>query len=142
MLNIGLVMPEHPNQPADLKHPAIRNWFWAREMFRRLGFPAEHLYFVVHETSPPRGLVIGIVLLSGDREFEWAIGLVETLSADEVMARYEQWVAEIKSGKDLWDLDEFFCSWAFDKRWVLMTALADDGFYIPKVDEIPVEHRR
>jgi hypothetical protein len=142
MMNLGLVAAE-PGHALTLEHPVVANWMFAREMFRRLGFEAENLWMASHAVTDDVGAivenvaVIGVVLRTQDKEFEWAIGLVEA-STERLAVLYEEWVATWNAGnvfkdKGTW-LDIFFTSWAFDKRWELLAALQADGFVIPKVD--------
>lgn len=125
LMNMGQVAAPRGTKLA-VDHPVLLEWAYAREMFRRLGFAAKDLYFVVHSTSPPGMTVIGVVLRHEGREFEWMIGVLEC-DPDVVAAFYDSDFVPHMNTPNAMSMDAFFASWAFGHRWELMVELGKSG---------------
>jgi hypothetical protein len=119
--------------------PLIKEWCFAREMLRRLGFTAEEIFFACQ----PLGnlLVDGVEISLGapaifcrldtqGTTFTWTIGAL-TRTKEEIESQY-------LAACELWNagdadpiMAEFFESKAFASRFGLMSALAQKGIRMP-----------
>jgi hypothetical protein len=112
--------------------PTIRDWCYAREMLRRLGFTPDELFFAfqaagkIVENGVERFFTKPTVFLrlaTDGKEFTWTIGPVE-IPADKVEEQYRR-------ACDLWNeglpVRLFFASRPFAVRWQLLEALAAKG---------------
>lgn len=122
--------------PEDLD-PGMREWLCAREIMRRLGFPADDLYFacqlaglviedgVFADLGKP---VIMLLLKTQNKEFSWIVGTVDT-PADKVDQTYidacELWNTSPDSG---WRDRMYFASMAYAKKIDLVKILKQKGF--------------
>lgn len=118
--------------------PAIREFLFAREAMRRLGFAAEELYFVADTSGSVEDRVTGQVTHYGDpliglqlkaqgREWNWVVGLCK-LPKDQIAKAFEAAV-------EIWNRgDVMFERWeqslAFQNRVLLVTTLMACGFVI------------
>ncbi len=120
--------------------PTLREWLFAREMMRRLGFSADDLYFIV--TPPGKKLIeddgnivdlpkplLSLQLRYKSREFNWIIGLTDIPDRD-ILKVYEQ-------ACDFWNnaeredcTKEFHKSKVYEMRYQLLLALRNKGFSI------------
>lgn len=133
--HFGLLASSVDQEPANVMHPVVQNWFFAREMCRRLGFPAEHLFLGVHPAETPRfkhGTVIGLVIKVDDRELEWLIGVVEE-SPQVVAARYDaEWLPAWNANRVDPDMQGYWSSWAITFAIPLTLKIQREGIQIPK----------
>lgn len=119
--------------------PTIREWLFAREMVRRLGFAAEDIYFVVQSSGlvVERGQMldlgkpaIGLELRTQNRVFLWTIGGVD-LALDKIEPAYqaacELWNDPARSETEF-PHEEFIASRPFEQRIGLIQALQSKGF--------------
>lgn len=122
-------------KPSDLD-PSMREWLFAREVMRRLGFSADDLYFacqpagrvieqgVAFELEKP---VILLSLKAQGKQFTWTIGTVD-IPVDKIEQAYidacELWNYPDTSWRDpLW-----IQSIAFQRKIELVTMLKSKGF--------------
>lgn len=117
--------------------PTIREWCYAREVMRRLGFAAEDIFFQVHTKSvgaiiaglrvvPMKGPVVSLVLRAQGKEFVWTIGDTE-LPADKIQAAYLDACRRWNDGNDPELNAGFQLSRAFGDRIALLEALRAKG---------------
>lgn len=139
-VDFGIISPERRDQELALSHPVIRQWAFAREMLRRLGFAAADLYMSTTPVCGKNGVVdpartaIGLVLKTQDKQLEWMIGWVDA-TPDRVATYYDELVDTWNQGG--FDLvggyDVFTSSWAMSNGIEVMLVLRKVGFEIPNV---------
>lgn len=122
--------------------PMILDWCYAREAIRRLGFPAEDIYFAVNSSgnvldassgvaTSLGGPVIALVLRSQGREWIWTIGATKLATKDIEPAYHaacEFWNA--RPADPGWDA-RFKASRIFAQRHGLLASLRSKGFALP-----------
>jgi hypothetical protein len=120
-------------------HPLIKEWMFARDILRRLGFQPEDLFFLVQK-SPlgGDGIEVMLVLKTQDRQFNWGIGI----APDEQLFDHAHWVAfyeqqlipawnDKAAAATLWKDEEFFASKAFSDRIAVVNAIMAKGIHVP-----------
>lgn len=117
-------------------HPLIKEWMFARDILRRLGFQPEDLFFLVQKNPHGAGIEIMLVLKAQDRQFNWGIGIVpDELPHDHATWEvfYEQQMIPAWNNKDatIWRDEEFFASKAFACRIAVANAIMSKGFRVP-----------
>jgi hypothetical protein len=133
--DFGLLASSTPAQPGDVRHPVVQNWFFAREMMRRLGFAAQDLFLGVHpaqrHANGPKVTLIGLVLRTQGKEIEWHVGIVE--EPPEVLApRYDaEWIPAWNANQVDPGMDNYRCSWALTFGVPLMLKIQSLGLRIP-----------
>lgn len=120
--------------------PTIRDWLYAREMLRCLGFSPDELFFAVAPDGnialpgelPILGMpVIILELRAQGRQFRWTIGQTAVPLAD-LDAAYEAACALWNAGTDVAGFDaEFETSWPMQQKVGLVAALHEKGFVWP-----------
>lgn len=115
----------------------MREWLCAREIMRRLGFPADDLFFACQ----PAGLVVEngvhadlgkpvimLLLKTQKKQFSWIVGTVD-IPAEKVEQAFadacELWNT---SPDDDWRDQAFFNSMAYAKKIDLLQVLKQKGF--------------
>lgn len=119
----------------DKVDPTIREWLYAREMMRRLGYQEDDLFFVVnpHGIAAEDGQVVDfgkptiyLVLRTQGKEFRWLIGPIDVPLKDIE--------AEYNKARDIWNAGPpeedpgFRKSMAFKQSTALVRKLYDMGF--------------
>ena len=120
-------------------NPVIKEWLFARELVRRIGFTPDEIFFACFPsgrtirddviTDHPHP-VIGLELKRGDLTFRWMIGPV-AMPADEIRRDYEAAVEAWNAGL-VPSQEEFRASNAYRQAIPLMVALKDKGFVLAK----------
>lgn len=132
--HFGLLSSNVDGEPANVLHPVVQNWFFAREMCRRLGFPSECLYLGVHAAETPRckgGTVIGLLIKIDAREIEWLIGVVDE-DPQTVAARYDaEWLPAWNANQVDPSMEGYRSSWALTFGIPLMLKLQRENIRIP-----------
>lgn len=119
--------------------PTLREWLFAREMMRRLGFSADDLFFVVHSKG---GVIfddagreveihkpfLSLVLKAQGKEFHWTIGPTD-IPDHAIMKAYEE-VCEVWNSGPPELFDGFLNSRVFRQKVQLVTALHEKGFVV------------
>lgn len=118
--------------------PTIRDWMYAREMLRRLGFTPDELYFevapsgvvvntVTGEKKDLGGPIISLTILRGEQRFAWTIGATALPLAtieDAYRNACERWNLHTSE----WSLAEFRASRPMREATNLIVALREKGF--------------
>lgn len=119
--------------------PTIREWMYAREMLRRLGFTPDELYFevapsgvvvntVTGEKKDLGGPIISLTILRGQQRFAWTIGAT-ALPLATIEDAYRN-ACELWNRHDAneWSLAEFRASRPMREAASLITVLREKGF--------------
>lgn len=117
-------------------NPTIKEWLFAREVLRRIGFEPDELYFsfassgivqmpdgTTHDLGMP---VIGLEVRRGERRFVWTIGGCD-MPPDAIQAAYEA-ACEVWNRGEI-PLAEFTSSKAFGQGVRVMMELYKRGMY-------------
>jgi hypothetical protein len=120
--------------------PTIREWLYAREMLRRLGFSPDDLFFAVAPSGNVLTLgqpmtigtpVITLELRAQGKTFEWTIGPTAVPLA-KLEAAYRDACALWNAGSDAAVFDaEFRSSRPMQRKVGLGAALREKGFELP-----------
>lgn len=118
----------------------VKDWLFAREIMRRLGFAPDEILFVVN--PPGKQMIENGMIVSCDKltivlqvraqglEFNWTIGPTD-VPDDQIQSHYERACHEWNSACDSPDLDLAFTSSApFRARIALVQALHSKGFVL------------
>ena len=118
----------------------LREWLYAREMLRRLGFSADDLFFAVApdgkvatpgQPTTPGVPVIGLELRAQGKTFRWTIGPTTVPLAD-LEAAYRAACTLWNAGTDAEMLEaEFYSSRSMRQKVDLLMALQEKGFVLP-----------
>jgi hypothetical protein len=124
-------------------NPTLREWMFAREVVRRLGFSPEEIFFAVypsgilvddagiaHDLKRP---VIGLELRRGELTFKWTISPID-MAADEIQAAYEAACNAWNDGGYPMAREEFITSRPYQMAVPLMQALMAKGFGLRNPD--------
>jgi hypothetical protein len=115
--------------------PAIREWLYAREALRKLGFLADDLFFAcqregrVIENGVAINLnkpVIMLVLKTQGKQWSWTIGTVD-IPVDKIERSYTE-ACELWNQGRIWRDDDWLASMAFQNRVGLVAELKSKGF--------------
>lgn len=118
--------------------PMIRDWMFAREMVRRLGFVPDEIYMEVSpsgvvkneqtgETRDMGGPIIALTLKRGGLRFAWTIGPT-ALPVAEIQPAFEAACAAWNNYKGDGPVEEFLASRPMRMATHLIVALRDKGF--------------
>lgn len=118
--------------------PTIRDWMYAREMCRRLGFTPDELYFevsssgvvvntVTGEERDLGGPVVSLTILRGDKRFGWTIGAT-ALPVHTIEDAYRRACELWNQHDSQWSLAEFRESRPMREAVNLIGALQSKGF--------------
>lgn len=120
--------------------PTIRDWLYAREMLRRLGFSPDELFFAVapngNVSTPPELPILGVPVIvlelhAQGRQFRWTIGQTAVPLAD-LEAAYKAACELWNSGSDAASFDaEFRASDPMQQKVALVATLREKGFVLP-----------
>lgn len=120
--------------------PTIRDWLYAREMLRCLGFSPDELFFAVAPNGniatpgelPIFGMpVIVLELRAQGRQFRWTIGQTAVPLAD-LNAAYKAACELWNAGTDASTFDaEFSSSLPMHQKVLLVAELHAKGFVLP-----------
>jgi len=120
--------------------PTIREWLYAREVLRRLGFSPDELFFAVvpdgkivtpGQPMTPGVPVVVLELRAQGKQFRWTIGPTAVPLAD-LEAAYEGACALWNSGSDAASFDaEFGSSQPMRQKVHLLATLREKGFVLP-----------
>lgn len=117
--------------------PGLREWLFAREMMRKLGFQPDEIFIAVQEkcrviengeafvSEQP---LISLILKSQGREFSWSVALSE-LPAEKLQQAYEE-ACEFWNNDpdDDWRDAGLQASVVFQRRILLVQRLTTLGF--------------
>lgn len=123
--------------------PTIRDWLYAREMARRIGFGADDIIFAVHstgwmitqgvETKHNKPVIILRIQAQG-LVFNWDIGTTE-IPDEKIQDAFERACEIWNRTPDGPERDIAFKTSVIFRQGVrLMQALRDKGFTIPRVN--------
>lgn len=120
---------------ADLD-PVIREWLFAREALRRLGFSADDLFFacqpagrIIEDGIPVLfdKPVILLILKTQGKQFAWTLGPVD-LPVDQIEPAYHAACELWNTPSNGWQVSGFENSLAFRHAVPLVKMLKDRGF--------------
>ena len=118
--------------------PTLREWCFAREMLRRIGFTPDEIFFGVREAGEPiteNGVTYTcehpmamLQLQTQGKTFNWTIGPV-VMSRDQIEIEYQKVCARWNAGdEEAFSMEHFFASRPFAMRIELVTQLYAKGF--------------
>lgn len=120
--------------------PTIREWLYAREMMRRLGFAPDEIFFVVN--PPGKQIIENGILLYTDKvfivlrvqsqglDFNWTIGPTDVPDS-QIESHFERAINAWNSADNSPELDfAFTSSRPFSQAVGLMNALHAKGFVL------------
>jgi hypothetical protein len=120
--------------------PTIRDWLYASEMLRRLGFSSEEIFFAVAPAgkvlTPGQlptlgGPVVVLELRAQGRTFRWTIGPT-AVPLDDLEAAHRAACELWNSGRDAASFEaEFPASDPMRQKISLLVALREKGFVLP-----------
>lgn len=111
---------------------SVRLFFGARELFRKLGFKAEDLFFTSANSAADRRLHVFCTLKAQDKTFEVDCGRAEK-SAEDLLQEYRDVAAAINNRTmSAEDLDRVWTDSGVPQNTVeFMMALLRKGFHLP-----------
>jgi hypothetical protein len=116
--------------------PMLKEWCYAREVLRRMGFSADELFFAVASSGKilEQGEVIdlgkpaiAVEVKAQGLSFVWTIGGLD-IPKDEIEDRYREACELWNAGDPQFNDDGFFASHSFGRHVELATALYAKGF--------------
>lgn len=102
----------------------MKEWAYAREVLRCLGFLPDELFFSVTNSS-----VVSVVLKSQEKNFTWVIG-ISHLSSEELVTEYKK-LCDVWNSGGAWNVTEFLDSKPFKQKEAVIIALQNKGFVLP-----------
>ena len=119
--------------------PTLREWLFAREMMRRLGFSADDLYLIIDppgrkflEDGTPVVLkrpLITLQLRHQGKQFNWTVGPTDVPDS-ELIKTYEEMCEFWNNSSREECMKEYQKSEAYKMRHQLLHALAKKGIWV------------